>query len=242
MNTCEFRNFKIDPMYLIFDVVFTFSGVNPRTGEYVEYNNEIVPFHVEFSEPLEYDNIDVIQMLECYIQQAHLKKRFEEIHIDLDKKGKEHNFADGENYLLFNSYGFDSYSMYLAFRDELKEKMREFTWSREKGVVHYQKAIKNSFHYRTPVLFCFKEKMIEDNKWVLTNPCNATYLKFLLYKKFKIKLVLYGDTAFSYYRPEHVNTIYRLNTGFYQTELISLYISMILGDRSTFNEILFYQY
>lgn len=236
-NSCLFTNFDIKKERLSFDVIVTFKGIIPKTKQYVSYDKQVFPFEAEFSEPLEYDNLDVFQMVECYIKQAKLSDCFEDINIDLAKEGKPHDFSKGENYLFWNSYGLDSYSIYLTFRDELKERMIEFSWTTDKQSQYLEGMINRCAHYRTPVVICFK-KMLESID-LLWNPCNSTYLGYLLYKKFNIKLCLYGDVAFSYFQPYNIKNIHQLNFAFYQTELISLYISMILGDNKMFNSMLF---
>lgn len=237
MNSCIFKNFKIEDKMLSFDAVVNFVGIVPKTGKQVEYNNEIFPFCATFSEPLEYDNTDIISMLECYIKQASLLKIFEKIEIELPREGRAFDIKTGNNFLFFNSYGLDSYSIYLIFRDELKEKMVELTWSTEQNL-EYTKSMANAcVHYRAPVIVCFKN-MLESID-VLWNPCNSTYIKYLLYKKFNIGLTLYGDVTLCFYVPTDVAHIRQLNFGFYPSEFISLYIDMVLGSREMFNKMLF---
>ncbi len=237
MNTCIFTHFEMEEKRLAFDAIVSFEGIVPKTGKHIKYEEQIFPFSAEFSEPLVYDNLDIIQMLECYIKQAKLSALFDEIHIDLPKDGKTYDFSKGINYLFFNSYGIDSYSIYLTFNDDLKEKLIEFSWTSEQNYSYLQSMINRCSHYRPPVVICFK-KMLESVD-LLWNPCNSTYLKYLLYKKFHIKLSLYGDVAYSYLQPYNIKSIQQLNFAFYQTELISLYITMILGDRKLVNSMLF---
>ena len=91
MNSCLFTNFDIKKERLAFDVIVTFEGIVPKTKQYVRYDKQVFPFEAEFSEPLEYDNLDVFQMVERYIKQAKLSDCFEKITIDLAKEGKPHD-------------------------------------------------------------------------------------------------------------------------------------------------------